>query len=284
MKTGLVLEGGGLRGAYTAGALLWFLDNDIEFDYGVGISSGAVFLCEYLTKNKEDLKSIAVKYAGGEFQKGLKPFLREGNFVAYDHLFDHVLKEIVPIDLEKLEASAQRTEAEFGLYDMELGETTWHNVLEIKSDMRHLKAACTIPGAGKAVKINDKSYLDGGIIKMIPIERSIERGVQKHIVITTKDAGYVRKPQGKLSQWGVGLLYRKFPRIKNNVRDRHLNYNHQREVLEKLVSEGNAIEIRPSKELPVGRFGGNVEEMTNVFQLGYDDCEAHREEIMKYFE
>ena len=52
-KTGLVLEGGGMRGAYTAGVLSWLIDQGIEMDYGVGISAGAMNLCSYAMKNKQ---------------------------------------------------------------------------------------------------------------------------------------------------------------------------------------------------------------------------------------
>ena len=132
MKTGLVLEGGGMRGAYTAGALSWFLKEGIQFDYGVGISSGAQHLTNYLTGDEKYLRDIAVVIGAQEFTVGLKPLLKEGSLVGYDHLFGYVLKEIAPLDLDKVKAA--KNEAEVGIFDLAAGKTEWVNTKDIDDD------------------------------------------------------------------------------------------------------------------------------------------------------
>ena len=282
MKKGLVLEGGGLRGAYTAGAVSWFLKEEIHFDYNVGISAGAQHLCNYLTGDVDYLKDISVTIGPGELKKGLKPLLTEGNLVSYDYLFDYVLKEVAPLDLDKLRAS--KVESEIGLFDLEAGKTVWINTKDIDKDYLELKAASTIPLAGKPVVIDGKKYVDAGAAYMIPIERSLEKNMDKHIVITTKPSTYVRKPTNFLTNLYFFLFYNKFKEFRQLIKNRSDIYYRQKNKVDNLEKQGLALEIYPSKSFNIGRFGGDESQLEDLFQTGFDDCESRRSEIYNFIE
>jgi len=280
MKTGLVLEGGGLRGAYTAGVLSWFLDHNVKVDYAAGISSGAEHMCSYLQENKEMLKEVSVKWAGSATKIGLEPLIKEGSLVGYDYLFDYILKEIIPLDLVKLKKA--KIHAEFGVYDLSICKTVWVSVKDMDDDFKLLRAACTLPLAGKPVEYQGKKYIDGGVTTMIPIERSIEYGCNRHFVVTTKDASFVRKPTGAVTNTLIKFIYRKYPALIKDLYARTEVYYKERKVVDQLVEEGNCLYLYPSVDLGVGRFSGKLKELEALYELGYQDCENRKEEIIRF--
>lgn len=278
---GLVLEGGGMRGAYTAGALLWLIEHDIVFDYGVGISSGAMHICSYYKKDKQMLDDISCIYMSDKRNVGIIPLLKEFRYVGYDYMFDHLLKDVLHYDVSKIR-NCKDFKVEFGVFDCESGETIFYDQTSLDDDLRFLKAACTLPIAGRIVNFNGHKYLDGGIKVMIPIERSIAQGNKKHFVITTKPEGYIRKAAGKPMLEFMRLNYLKYPQVYQNYKVRAENYNKQMDIIYDLVAKNEAFLIRPSQTIPVKRFSGDPENLKKLYELGYADMEAKKAEIMAF--
>lgn len=282
MKKGLVLEGGGLRGAYTAGALSWFLKEGITFDYAAGISSGAQHLVNYMTKDVDYLKEIAVVTGAKELNVGIKPLLKEGQLVGYNRLFDEALVNIAPIDFEAIKNN--ESYGEIGIYDLEKGKTRWVSTKDLDKNNRMLKAASLIPLAGKPVVIDNIKYIDAGVEHMIPINRSVEVGVDKHLVITTKPKDYVRSKTGWPTNLFMKLFYGKYKIFRKMVKDRREIYYQQKDLVSELEKSGKALELYPSKTFDIGRFGGDTSQLLSLYELGFNDCEAKREEIYKFLE
>lgn len=168
-KTGLVLEGGGMRGAYTAGVLTWLIDHEVEFDYGVGISAGAMNLCSFAMRNKQYLYDVGVIYMPDKRNVGLNPLLKERHYVGYDFMFDRLLKETIHYELDTLRQSSM--EIEIGLFNLNTSKVEWVKKQELDDDLRLLKGACTLPLAGSPVPYRDGLYMDGGVTTMVPIKR-----------------------------------------------------------------------------------------------------------------
>lgn len=279
-KIGLVLEGGGMRGAYTAGALSWLIDNHVEFDYGVGISAGAINLCSYLLKDKQFLHDITVKYMSDKKNVGLIPLLKEHRYVGYDYMFDDLLINQVKYDTSLI--TEKKMNMEFGIYDLNQSKTIFFNASDLDPGLRMLKASCTLPIAGKIVDYKGHRFLDGGISIMIPIDRSIEQGCNKNIVIITKPDGYVRKAASQLMQKMMAFNYPNYPKMVYDYIHRHESYNRQMDLILKQVEENKCILVRPSKTIPVKRFSGDPENLKSLYELGYKDMEARKEEILKF--
>lgn len=277
-KISLVLEGGGMRGAYTAGCLSWLIDEGIEFDYAYGISTGAVHLTSYLFKNKDFLHEMSTEVIAEKSVQGLPALLREGSFVAYNRMFNYYLKGKMGFDIKDV-IGKTKTKAKYGVYCLNENETIYLDLKDM--NMTLLKACCSLPIIGKVVKYEDKEYLDGGITKMIPIEEAVNDGCSDHLIITTKPFDYIRKQAHpfivKLMSW----VYKKCPQISIDYANRHLNYNKQIALIKELEESGHALYRYPTKELKVSRLGGDKEELRKLYELGRSDMENSREQIYK---
>lgn len=275
IKTSLVLEGGGLRGAYTAGALSWLIDQGIEFDHAYGISTGAVWLANYLMKSKENLYDYSVEGITDKRIIGLKALLRCGRIVDYDFLFDHIMIEEKGFDIAPLKKC--KTKAYVGLYDLGIGKTEYHPIQEM--NIQQLKASTSLPIIGKIVIDGGKELLDGGITDMIPISRSIEDGCNRNLIITTKPGDFERKPaKGAVVQL-MKMTYPQCLNISEDYRIRHLNYQKQISLIKELVEKKEAVYVYPSRSSNVTRLGGRKEDLDELFALGRSDMEARKEEI-----
>ena len=277
-KTSLVLEGGGMRGAYTAGALTWLLDHEIEFDCCYGISTGAVHMASFLMKSRHFLYELPVKKITDPRIVGIRPLLRCGRIVDYDYLFDVILTEEEHYDISSLKDCKK---GQIGLYSLSQGKTFYRSTREIS--FKQLEAATSLPILGTIVKEDGEEYLDGGITEMIPIQKAVDDCCERHLIITTKPGDYERKPAKPFIVW---LMKRSYPQCDNISRDyavRHLNYKKQIDLIKDLQSKKEAVYIYPSRHSKVTRLGGSFEDLDALFKLGYDDMEARKEEILSVF-
>ena len=281
-KVGLVLEGGGIRGAFTAGAMAWLIDNDIAFDYNVGISSGAMYMTCYLMKDKGLLKRISCKHTLADDVVGLKAFLHEGYYVAYRKLFHDVLIEQEHFSVKPLRDA--NTNLEIGCYDLDQGKTIYFGAQDLDDDMELLRATCSLPVAASIVDFKGHHLLDGGITKMIPIERAVEQGCTKMLIITTKPKDYVRPKASWFVKLLMRLVYRKYPCVLEDYKVRHLNYYDQISMINDLVDQKKAVLVYPTKTVEVSRWKGDPQKCEELFELGYQDMEARKEEIFALFE
>lgn len=274
-KISLVLEGGGMRGAYTAGCLSWFIDEGIEFDGAYGISTGALHLTSFLLRNKELLKTSSTEILPSKEAIGISSIIKEKQLVNYPLLFERANK--VGLDISKIKTN---TKAKIGLYDLTLGKTIYVPINELTKDL--LIAACSLPLLGKVTHYKGHNYLDGGITKMIPIEESMEDGFDKHFIIATKPLDYVRKPANGFVVKLMKMVYKNCPNIGDDYKVRHLNYQKQISLIKELVNKGDAIYRYPTGEVKVTRLGGSKEDLIDLFNMGRNDMEASREEIYKF--
>lgn len=279
-KIGLILEGGGMRGAYTAGVLHWLLENDLHFDYVAGISSGALYAGMYVLNKPESLKAAATTVAADKRNVGIRPLLKEHTIVGYNFLYNEVTKNLdYPLDT----INQIPGDIEIGVYDMNHERTVWKNKHDIAKNPELIQAACTLPIMGKSLKINGIEYMDGGITTMIPIQQSIDFGCAKHLVVTTKSKDYVRKPQKPAIAKLLKFVYRKYPRLVRDFNNRVNVYYKERALIDKMVDEKKALYMYPSKELGIGRTKGTLEQFETLFEIARQDCEARRDEIIEMY-
>ena len=279
-KYGLVLEGGGMRGAYTAGALAWLNDNDITFDYNVGISSGAVMLCCYMIKDKHTPYSMFVDYLTSPECVGIKAFQKEGHYVAYKYVFDECLLGKEHLDISPI--IENNMPVEIGAYDLARGETVYFGAKDLDKELVLLRGSCALPIASAVVEYKGMRLLDGGITKMIPIERALEKGCTKCMVITTKPADYVRKPASPFVKIMMKHAYKECPQAVKDYGVRHLNYYKQVNIIKNMVEQDKALYILPSENIKVSRFHGDAKSLKKLYDLGYRDMEARKEEIFAF--
>ena len=274
IKTSLVLEGGGLRGAYTAGALTWLIDQGIEFDSSYGISTGAVHLANFLMKLKDNLYELPVNQITDPRIIGVRPFLRCGRIVDYDFLFDHILTVEDQFDISPLKNCK---DGYIGLYHLSQGKTLYHSTKDIT--MKMLEASTSLPILGVIVNVNGEEVMDGGITDMIPIQKSVDDGCNRHLVITTKPGDYKRKPAKPAIVWLMKKTYPQCDNISEDYRIRHINYEKPINLIKSLEEKKEAVYVYPSNHSKVTRLGGSREDLDELFHLGYNDMENKKEEI-----
>ena len=282
MKTAIVLEGGGLRGAYTAGVCAWFIENNIEFDIHIGISSGAMHAFSMAMKDVKLLHDSSVDYSVDPNNVGIRAFLREGTPVGYNYMFDTILTKELNMTADRLRSI--KPLVEFGVYRLSIQKTEWFNQHDIDDKIKLLQAACTLPIAGRNVKVDAEWFMDGGVTTMIPVERALEHNVDKMIVVTTKPGNFVRKDNGKVTQFLLDVLYNKYKTLLQDFRKRKDVYNYEMDLVRKLEKEGKIVHLQPSRDFGAKRFSATLEQVQNMFDLGKSDCETKKEYIINFLQ
>lgn len=277
-QAGLILEGGGMKGAYTAGVLDFFLDKDIEFSSVYGVSAGATHMCSYLSKQKERSINIWTKYGTNPRYCSIWSLLFTGDLFNVKTCYDLVPNKWAPFDHETYEKYQGKAYAV--VTNIETGKPEYLLVDECREGIQKVRASASLPLVSRNVRIGDKLYLDGGCSDSIPIAKSVMDGNEKNVVILTKEVGYVRKPATKIGL--LKLRYRKYPKVVELMQKRHLVYNETMEYLQRLKESGKAFVIQPKKASDVGRLDSDPQKLRALYQEGYDDAAACYEDMLVF--
>ena len=268
-KSGLVLEGGGMRGIFTIGVLDNFMDRGIRFPYVIGVSAGACNAISYMSGQRGRAKFSNIDMMEKYHFIGFKQLLTKGNIMDFDLLFHKLPEEIYPYDYEALARCPERFEAV--TTNCLTGKA---NYFEEKNNPKRvidiLKASSSLPYVCPISFVDGVPMLDGGITDSIPYERAVSQGFTNNVVVLTRNRGY-RKPTHKSKV--PFFMYRKYPEAKEAIRMRNLMYNKQIELVEKLEDEGRLIVIRPERRVEVDRMERDTNKMLALYQEGYD-CAA----------
>lgn len=269
MKTGLVLEGGAMRGMFTAGVLDAFLAAGVRADEVVGVSAGALFGVNYLSGQTGRAVRYNKRYNGDKNYMGLRPLLKEGNLFSTSYAYDLVPRKLDPFDDEAFQNSGVPFYAV--VTDVDTGEAEYMQVKSVFEQMDVLRASGSMPFVSRPVEWQGRRYLDGGVSDSIPFEWMAARGCDRLIVVLTREEGYRKTPmKGAL----LRLLRRKYPAIARRLAARHTDYNRALEELERWQAEGRAFVIRPSGKTPISRIETDPEKLQQVYDLGLADGQA----------
>ncbi|MBQ0064910.1 MAG: patatin family protein [Firmicutes bacterium] len=268
MKIGLVLEGGAMRGIYSAGVLDTFMDEGISFDGIMGVSAGALFGVNILSNQKGRVLRYNKKFNADPNYMGLRPLLSEGNIVNTEYAYVRVPRELDVFDDETFKNS--NIPFYSVVTNVKTGKAEYILMKSIFDQMDTLRASGSMPFLSKPVRIGNEDYLDGAIADSIPFQKMLDMGYDKLVVVLTKWDGYVKKPMSKPL---TNVFYRKkYPKLADAIIYRHEMYNAQMEALRKLESEGKIFVIQPSKYLKMGRIEKDSENIQNMYNLGTGDA------------
>ena len=265
-KSGLILEGGGMRGIFTIGVLDNLMDRGIRFPYIIGVSAGACNGLSYMSHQRGRAKYADIDLLKEYNYIGLKYLFTKGNIMDFDLLFHKFPEEISPYDYDKLASSPERYE--MVTTSCITGKACYFQ--EKKNPKRVIdivKASSSLPFVCPITYVDGEPMLDGGISDSIPLERAMSLGYDNNLVILTRNHGY-RKPQ-KASKVPF-FFYRKYPNIKAAIRNRNAMYNRQMELVERMENEGRVEVLRPMKPVEVGRIERNIDKLLALYQEGYD--------------
>ena len=277
MKVGVVLEGGAMRGLYSAGVLDTFLDNEIKLDGAVSVSAGALFGVNYFSKQKGRTLRYNKRFMNDKRYISFLSWIKTGNLVSKDFSYYEVPFELDIFDEEEY----KKANVDFyaTLTNIETGESEYINVKDVRGQMEVLRATSAMPFFSEIIEIDGKKYLDGGISDSIPIEKCLELGYDKVIVILTRPKEYRKK---KSMGFVTKLVYNKYPKLIERMTNRYLNYNEALDKINKMEEEKKIIVIRPSKDMKVKRIEKDLDKLQSIYDLGIKDASEKLEEIREY--
>lgn len=279
-QAGLVLEGGGMKGVYTAGVLDFFLDKGIEFSSVYGVSAGACHMCSYLSKQRGRAFAVNVDYLDSSDYCSMKSLLTTGDLFNVDMCYHKIPEQLNPYDygaFERYEGRAYSVAT-----NIETGMPEYFRIRDMKADIDKIRASASLPLVSRNVMIQGKPYLDGGISDAIPLQKSIIDGNMRNVVIMTKEEGYVREPFKELGL--IRLKYGKYPKVYELMKDRHIRYNRLLRYIEDQQKNDRAFVIRPKHKSSVSRVEKDKEKLKNLYLEGYEDAKECFEELQNYLE
>jgi predicted patatin/cPLA2 family phospholipase len=262
---GLVLEGGSFRGIFSAGVMDALLEEDIMFPYCVGVSAGISNAISYLSRQPGRNLDVLIKYRHDNRYISRRNFLRCRSLFGLDFIFDEIPNHLVPFDWDTFHA--YKGTAYAVVTNARTGEAEYLNCQELDSRCQILRATCALPLAFPPIKWKGEEYFDGGLSDSIPIQRSIADGNAMNLIVLTQPAGF-RKVYAKEYDMAIRFFGKKYPRLVDVLKTRHIHYNETQDYCDQLESEGKAIIIRPSYKLDsmekdLGRLRAN-------YQHGFD--------------
>lgn len=279
MKTGLVLEGGAMRGMYTAGVLDVFMEQGITFDGVIGVSAGALFGVNLLSRQAGRVIRYNKRFNADPNYLGLRSLLRTGNIVDTEYAYHRVPCELDIFDDETYRASGVPFYAV--VTNVETGEPEYIKVDSVFEQMDVLRASGSMPFVSKPVEIGGKKYLDGAITDSIPFEKFMEMGYDRLVVVLTKPAGYVKKPMSPLL---TRMYYaHAYPNFAEKVRDRHEMYNSSIIRLGELEQAGKVLVLRPSQHIKISRVEKHPDKLQALYDVGARDAQEKAAQIRTFF-
>ncbi len=278
-STGLVLEGGGHRGIYTAGVLDVFAKNNISFGAVMGVSAGCIHAASFLSRQPGRSLRYTTRFCGDPAYMGFKSLITTGNYFNVNFCYYRLPEELDPYDNDAFESNP--TPLYVVATDVQTGLPVYHRCESIRGrKIRWVQASSSMPLVAGVVNIDNRFYLDGGIADSIPIRKMQEMGFAKNIVVLTQPAGYRKKPNSMLRF--IKLIYKGFPEFVKAAENRHNVYNAQLDYLEEEERKGNVIIIRPSEKPEAGRTERNREKIIRTYELGRRDAEKLLEKVKKF--
>ena len=280
VKTGLVVEGGGTKIAYTGGVLQCFLEQGIDIPYCVGISAGAMMLLPYVSRQPGRLRLTGVDAASQKDLIGLKPIMEEGSLFALEKTAQFI-QEKMPLDYETFFSSP--TQLDIWVYDMKTRKTRYYGKEYVDASDDLLIASCSLLLLSKPKQFDGNTVIDAGLTDMIPVSQALKAGCEKVIVVSTKEEGYRRKKAPWWQLMGARLVYHD-RQITEDFRNRHIHYEEQWQIIHDLEKEGKALVLRPHQDYGITRYTTDREKLDAWFKLGYAETLERLGEIRAFLD
>jgi predicted patatin/cPLA2 family phospholipase len=280
MKSALVLEGGAKRGIYTAGVLDVLLENEILTDAVFGVSAGAVHGCSYASMQHGRSIRYTVKYNNDYRFMSWRSFFKSGSVVDTKFSYHELPEKLDPYDNHTFQK--QGIEFYAVASDLKTGRPEYLKCTDMFADIDCIRASASMPFVAQIVKTRNKHLLDGGITDSIPIQKALDMGFDKNIVVLTRPLGYRKKPMPWFMKILAKRVYKKYPKFIQAMFERYQMYNNQVDFVADLQKQGKIIVIRPSRFIDISRMETNLDTIKQMYQLGREDAQQMLPQIKAF--
>ncbi len=281
MKRGLVLEGGAMRGLWTAGITDVMMEHDVWPDGVIGVSAGAAFGCNIKSRQIGRAIRYNTRFAKDSRYSGIRSLLTSGDY--FNAQFGY---HVVPYEYDLFDIQAfEQNPMLFTIVctDVETGEAVYHDINHVDYDeLEWLRASASMPLVSKVVEVGGRKLLDGGVSDSIPLERFEQMGYERNVVILTQPQGFVKTPNKLMPLMRIAL--RKYPQMVKALEQRHVMYNRQLDYVAQAEAEGRCLVICPDEKIPIGHISHNADEMRRVYEIGRQIGERYIEFIKDFYE
>ena len=276
--TGLIIEGGGLRGIFAAGVIDYFLDNNIIFKNVIGVSAGACHACSYVSGQRGRSYAVSTDYLDDKRYMSFDNLRKTGDLFGADFIYHTIPEELYPLDNEAFKKSGISFKA--AVTNCETGMPEYLDVKDLIEDVDVVRASSSLPMLARMVEINGNLYMDGGIADSVPVEASEYMGFKKNVVILTRPAGY-RKGKEKMIKL-VQAKYGKYPEMVKALKFRDRIYNETMDHIDEGVENGTIFRIAPVKDLGIGRLERDKNKLKLAYEEGYYVAEAMGDKLREF--
>ncbi len=275
----LVLEGGGMRGAFSAGVTDYFLDEGLLFDHIYGVSIGACHACSYISQQRGRAYRIVADYINDPRYMSYKKLAFGGNLFSPEFIYHTIPDELDPFDYDAF----REYKGDFCVVmtDCKTGAAKYARVSDLKTEVDYVRASASLPGLSRIVKVGGGDYLDGGMADSIPVKRAAADGCKKTVAVLTREEGYVKEPSKAYRM--TMLLHPLHPKLSEAVKTRHIMYNETLDYIDEKEAAGEIFVLRPPKgSLHVGRLERDRAKLDDLYRVGYETAKAKGAELKKY--
>lgn len=265
MKNGLVLEGGAMRGLFTAGIIDVFMENDIAFDGAVGVSAGAAFGCNYKSDQPRRVIRYNTRFCRDKRFCSVHSLIKTGDMFGAEFCYHEIPEKLDLFDFETYRNSPMKFYAV--CTDVNTGMPVYHRCDTMNdTELEWIRASASMPMASRIVSVDGYNMLDGGISDSIPLKFMEKNGYERNVVILTQPRGYTKSKNSLLPLMKV--VYRKYPALLKTIENRHIMYNNQLKYVRKAEKESRVYVIAPEEKLPVKRVEHDPEVLREVYRIG----------------
>lgn len=274
MKTGLVLEGGAMRGIYTAGVLDVLDEHGVHFDGVIGVSAGALHGCSFVSGQRGRSLRYFKKYRNDKHFMSLWNLIHTGEVVGTQLCYHDIPERLDPFDHEAFLKS--NTDFYAVCTNLETGKAEYIKITDMMNQIDVMRASASMPYVSKTVEYNGMKLLDGGCADSVPVQKFRQMGYDRTVVVLTREDGYQKKPQNAAV---AELKYHKYPNFVNALKTRHEEYNRTLKEIKNLEKTEEIFVIRPSVKLTIGRMENDINEIQKVYDIGRKDAEKQVEKV-----
>lgn len=273
------MEGGAMRGLFTAGVIDVMMEHNIEFDGAIGVSAGAVFGCNYKSHQIGRVLRYNIRFCRDPRYASFRSLLKTGDLYGADFCYNQIPAKLDVFDTDTYKKSPM----DFYVVctDVKTGKPVYKNCLTgDEKDIIWMRASASMPMVSKIVEVDGYQLLDGGISDSIPIKKFQEIGYDKNIIILTQPLHYVKKKNKMLPMLRISL--RKYPNILQTLAHRHEMYNETTAYIRKLEKQGKVLVIRPKEALNIAQVEHNPKELKRVYELGRAEANRQLKQIQRF--
>ena len=270
MKTGIVDVGGGLRGIYAAGVLDYCMDKGIRFDLGIGVSAGSANLISYAAGQRGRNYRFYTDYSQRREYMGVGDFLKSGSYINMDYMYSELSNAGGEDPLDYPAVRDNPMELYVVAADAETGEAHYFSKDDIAQDNYDiLKASSSIPFVCRPYPVQGRLYYDGALGDPVPVDKALELGCDRVVVLLTKPAGIPRSPS-RDEKYAAGIQ-RKYPAAAHALRQRASRYNAGVFRAQRLEIEGKALVVSPDDTCGVDTLTRDRTALESLYEKGFND-------------